>query len=63
MNIAQVNHIISHEFAPALSHAESMAMYDLMGQWCVCIRYGAFGAFPLWFAVEHDYHIVSITLY
>jgi hypothetical protein len=57
------NHLVTQKFEMALQHAETKAMYDLDGQWCVCIRYGAFGAFPLSFAAGRDYAIIAITIY
>jgi len=57
------NHLVTRTFEKALHHAETKAMYDLDGQWCVAIRYGVFGAFPLAFALDRDYAIVSITIY
>jgi hypothetical protein len=56
-------HLVSSKFEPALKHAETQAIYDLDSQWCVAIRYGVFGAFPLSYALDHDYAIVCITIY
>ena len=50
-------------FSKALMHAEVSANYDLDGKWAVCIGHGVFLACPLSMAWEHDYHIVSVTIY
>lgn len=55
--------LITNDFAKALQHAETKAMFDLNGQWCVAIRYGVYGAFPLVFAESRDYSICAITIY
>lgn len=57
------NHMITADFNKAMVHAETKAMFDLDDKWCVCIRYGVFGAFPLAYALEHDYAITLITIY
>lgn len=54
---------ITHSFKDALGFAETKAMYDLDDKWCVCLRYGTFGAFRLSFALERDYAIVCVTIY
>lgn len=55
--------MITNDFNKALQHAEAKAMFDLDVQWCVALRYGVFGAFPLAFAMDRDYAIVAITIY
>lgn len=50
-------------FEIARMESEYKALSDLGGQWCVCLKYGTFKAFPLRYALEHDYHIVSVTIY
>ena len=55
--------LVTRDFNKALQHAETKAMFDLNGQWCVAIRYGVFGAFPLAFALDRDYAICAITIY
>ena len=55
--------MITQDFNKARIHAETKAMFDLDNQWCVCLRYGVFGAFPMAFALERDYAIVCVTIY
>lgn len=59
----KTDNLITMNFEKALKHAENKAIFDLDNQWCVAIRYGAFGAFPLSFAEGRDYAIVCITIY
>lgn len=58
-----MNNLVTRNFNAALSFAETKALYDLDDKWCVCLRYGTFGAFPLSFALDRDYAIVSVTIY
>lgn len=57
------NHMITSDFNKAKQHAETKAMCDLDDQWCVAIRYGVYGAFPLSYALDRDYAICLVTIY
>jgi hypothetical protein len=59
----KTDNLITMSFDKARQHAEAKAMFDLDDQWCVCIRYGAFGAFPLSFALGREYAIICVTIY
>lgn len=55
--------MITSDFNKAKQHAETKAMCDLDDQWCVAIRYGVYGAFPLSYALDRDYAICLVTIY
>lgn len=53
----------NNQFEKQLKVAETSALNDLSGQWCVCLKYGIYRAFPLAFALKKEYPIVCITIY
>jgi len=53
---------VTTKFEHALAYAETKAISDLDDKWCVCLRYGCYGAFTYEFAKDRDYHIICVTV-
>lgn len=50
-------------FNHARMEAEIKSLYCLDNErYCVCLRYGVFGVFPLAYATEKAYAIVCVTI-
>ena len=52
---------VSANFDVALKAAEYLREKESR-KYCVCLKYGVFGAFPYSYAINKDYPIVCITI-
>lgn len=58
-----MTHFISPTFEKALKKSEQLALKDLYNRYCVVLKYGIYGVFTVDFARDHDYPVVSETIY